>query len=212
MYRSPFTDKARQTLGFKTDGDYAAGYHTGVDWYCEDPTIVAPCDATLLRNEWDNSYGNFIVFRTHDNKVFLFAHLKYKPDIKTGKALREGEKIAVMGSSGNATGPHLHIELEDGKEWTYNKRLLNPDDYIDFSDYGKESEEDFMAKTYKNGSTREYVYQTVEDCKKKENSIGWLDEYETCECVGIYSGCYAVVYNTPATKKIGFVNYSGGVK
>ena len=78
----------------------------------------------------------------------------------------------------------------------------------------EKEEETFMAKTYKNGSTTEKVYQTTADCKAGKNSIGSLNKWETCECVGIYDGCYAVVYTVDGTssKKTGFVKYSGGVK
>lgn len=72
----------------------------------------------------------------------------------------------------------------------------------------------FEMKTYKNGSTKEYVYKTVADCKaqKTAKSIGYLDQWESCSCYGKIDGVYLVVYNAGNTKKTGFVKYSGGVK
>lgn len=72
----------------------------------------------------------------------------------------------------------------------------------------------FEVKTYKNGSTKEYVYETVADCKaqKSAKSIGYLNPKESCNCYGIIDGMYLVVYTAGSTKKTGFVKYSGGVK
>ena len=67
-----------------------------------------------------------------------------------------------------------------------------------------------MAKTYRNGSTKENVYADS-DLKTK---IGTLNAYEVCECLGIVNKVYIVKYKVNGTNnyKIGFVKYSGGVK
>lgn len=75
----------------------------------------------------------------------------------------------------------------------------------------------YFLKTWKNGSTKERVYRTTASCKAQQNVIsanyiGYLNPYESADCVGIVDGCYAVVYNASGTKKIGFVKYAGGVK
>ena len=69
-------------------------------------------------------------------------------------------------------------------------------------------------KAYKNGSTKEYVYQTIADCKaqKTAKAIGYLEPRESCECHAKIDGMYLVVYKAGSTKKTGFVKYSGGVK
>lgn len=74
--------------------------------------------------------------------------------------------------------------------------------------------QNYVKKPYENGSTKEYVYSTVNDCKSGKNSIGSLDKYETCDCVGKVDGCYIVVYkiNGASAYKVGFVKYNGGVK
>ena len=73
--------------------------------------------------------------------------------------------------------------------------------------------QNYVKKPYKNGSTKEYVYSTVNDCKSGKNSIGSLDKYETCDCVGKVDGCYIVVYKINGTNsyKVGLVKYAGGV-
>lgn len=73
-----------------------------------------------------------------------------------------------------------------------------------------EKEEFEVAKTYKNGSTRETVYMDS-SCTKV---IGSLDTWEKCECLGIVNGKYIVKYKINGTNdyKVGFVKYHGGVK
>ena len=63
--------------------------------------------------------------------------------------------------------------------------------------------------TYKNGSTREYVYSTVDNAADRTNSIGYLDPWETCTRIAGLYGYPVVLYTAGNTKKVGFVNYHG---
>lgn len=78
----------------------------------------------------------------------------------------------------------------------------------------KKEEEEFEVKRYKNGSTKEYVYQTTECVNGDE--IGYLNPGEECECYGITNNCAIVVYKIDGSsvgeKKVGFVKWLGGVK
>ena len=135
-WRSPFKATSRETCSFKKAGSWAAGYHTGVDRVCSsNTTLVAPTACTVKRNEWDNSYGNFIVLLTSDGKSILMAHMKSKPSLKIGAKLDRGDFIGYMGNTGNSSGAHVHIEVENSKTWSYNKNLLNPNSYIDWSNF-----------------------------------------------------------------------------
>lgn len=139
-WRSPFKATSRQTTAFKKKGSWAAGYHTGIDRVCDtNTTLVAPCNCVVKRNEYDSSYGNFIVFQTDDGKSILMAHMQYKSALKVGADVDKGDFVGYMGSTGNSTGPHLHIEVENSKTWAYNKNLLDPDDYINWNDYSTSS-------------------------------------------------------------------------
>lgn len=67
-----------------------------------------------------------------------------------------------------------------------------------------------MAKTYKNGSTKETVYADSNLSIK----IGSLNVREQCECLGIVNGRYIVKYKIDGSNnyKVGFVKYNGGVR
>lgn len=75
---------------------------------------------------------------------------------------------------------------------------------------GETKKEDYEMKVYKNGSTKEKVYQDSK-CTKQ---IGYLNSYESAECYGIIDGLALIVYKVDGTtnKKTGFVKWLGGVK
>ncbi len=213
MYRSPFQAISRQTTAFKKKGRWKLGYHTGVDRVCDsNPILVAATSGTVTRiNSCGKSYGNHIVFRTDDNHSILYAHLTDKPAVKVGERIASGQILGRMGNTGNSYGAHLHIEVQNSKTWSYGKNLINPNSVINWEKFS-DKEGDFMAKTWKNGSTTEKVYQTIADCKANKNSIGSLNAREAATCVAIVDGCYLLTYSATGTTKAGFVAYAGGVK
>ena len=134
MYRSPFKAKSTQTTAFKKKGSWAAGYHTGVDRVCPNTALVSPADGTVQRNEYNTRYCNMVVITTTDGKSILMAHMKSKSTLKVGASIKKGDAVGTMGNTGNSFGAHLHIEVQNSKTWAYNKNLLNPNSYIDWTD------------------------------------------------------------------------------
>ncbi len=63
------------------------------------------------------SYGNFIKIRHPDGKKTLYAHLKYGSiTVFPGQWINKGQRLAVMGNTGNAYGIHLHFEMRQSNE------------------------------------------------------------------------------------------------
>ena len=227
VYNSPFTCDVRLTGGFPYyDSEGLVGNshkpHTGQDYVPMDKSkeenwkLYSVANGTVVKNSGSGAYGNHIIILTQEGQVVLYAHMKTKSLLKVGASVRMGEFIGVAGSSGNVTGRHLHIEVQNSKTWEYNKNLVKPSDYIDFKAYAKPSEEeDFdVPKIWKNGSTVERVYATTTDCKAKVRSIGPLNPRETADCYAKVDGVYLLVYDVTNTKakKTGFVEYHGGIK
>ena len=210
--RSPFNAASQQTTPYKLKkSTWKCGYHTGVDRVCNtDKTIVTIAAGVVQRvNDCGASYGNHIVYRTADGIVVLCAHLRDKPTVKVGDNLTAGQKIGVMGNTGNSTGAHLHIELQKADRWQYAKNLLDPNTYINWNDFGKEV---FDLKPWKNGSTPEPVYGSVQACKSKTMRMDELSARKEATCAAVVDGCYLIYYTSAGTKKCGFVAYHGGVK
>ena len=216
MYRSPFKAASTQTTAFKKPGSWAAGYHTGVDRICSNTSLVSPANGTIQRNKaYDKDYGNFIIITTDDGKSILMAHMKSPSTVKVGAKIKAGDPVGTMGATGNATGPHLHIEVENAKTWAYNTKLLDPNDYIDWNELTSGGSatpaESYPSPTaWKNGSTKEIVYETSD----LASSIGSLSVNESAKCYGKRGSGYIVVYDLDGTDnhKAGFVKYAGGVK
>lgn len=219
MYRSPFKAASTQTTAFKKPGSWAAGYHTGVDRVCSKTDLVSPANGIVQRNVAnDKSYGNYVVITTDDDRSILMAHLKSKSSLQIGASIKKGDAVGIMGSTGNSSAPHLHIEIVNSKTWAYNKNLLNPNDYIDWNDTSSagttpadatSSENYRKAVDWKNGSTEEIVYKQ-NDLKEK---VGSLSPKEGAKCYGKQGKSYITVYDLNGTKKhkVGFVEYAGGV-
>ena len=57
-------------------------------------------------------YGKTIIVRHGSTYTTLYAHMsKFAKGVKNGKAVRQGQIIGYVGSTGLATGPHLHYEF-----------------------------------------------------------------------------------------------------
>jgi murein DD-endopeptidase MepM/ murein hydrolase activator NlpD len=65
-------------------------------------------------------YGHTIVVRSQGGVETRYAHLS-KRTVSSGEEVSRGEMLGCVGSSGRATGPHLHLEM------TKSGRLLDPE-------------------------------------------------------------------------------------
>ena len=93
-------------------GTRASGYHTGLDIAAPvGTTIAAAAGGTVVFSGWDNYGLGYAVKISHGNGVeTVYGHCS-KLYVKTGQTVAAGEAIAAMGSTGNSTGSHLHLEI-----------------------------------------------------------------------------------------------------
>ncbi|MCH1638861.1 murein hydrolase activator EnvC family protein [Paenibacillus barengoltzii] len=92
--------------------------HNGVDMAAKEGTeIRAADDGVVIVAEWWSGYGNTVVIDHGDNLWTLYPHIRNNGiKVEKGQAVKRGQKIAEVGSTGNSTGPHLHFEVRiDGK-------------------------------------------------------------------------------------------------
>ena len=87
-------------------------FHTGVDIAAAQGTpILAALPGVVEQTGYSESYGNFVVLRHSDNLRTTYNHCS-EILVKEGEQLARGDRIALVGSTGISTGPHLHFEVE----------------------------------------------------------------------------------------------------
>ncbi len=91
-----------------------ATYHTGLDFAA--PTgapIMSVANGTVTDVGYDDSYGNKTVVTLEDGTEVWYAH-QTTMDVSVGETVASGQAIGTVGSTGNVTGPHLHLEVRPG--------------------------------------------------------------------------------------------------
>lgn len=80
------------------------------------PIYAAAKGTVILVNMggWHGGYGNYIVLSHGNGTQTLYAHL-LKGLVSVGDVVEQGQQIALMGSTGKSTGPHVHFEIRGGK-------------------------------------------------------------------------------------------------
>lgn len=130
--------KFNSSLGFRSPLDsykymscaYGKNGHLGVDWAAAGGTpIHAAADGVVSRSEYHYSYGNFVqIYHGADDNgttyATLYAHMNSFPLVSVGQTVTKGQVIGYVGTTGNSTGNHLHLELR------VNGNRTNPESYI----------------------------------------------------------------------------------
>ena len=91
--------------------------HNGVDYAAKRNTPVkASGDGVISFIGRQSGYGRTVEIKHGGNIKTLYAHLeKFNTKLKVGSKVKQGEIIAFVGDSGQATGPHLHFEFWQGE-------------------------------------------------------------------------------------------------
>ncbi|WP_226668665.1 peptidoglycan DD-metalloendopeptidase family protein [Metabacillus litoralis] len=86
-------------------------------------TIKAADNGKVVSAGYDGGYGNKVVIDHNNGMRTVYAHLE-SISVSPGQVVAQGQKLGVMGSTGNSTGVHLHFEVYE------NGNLKNPMDYL----------------------------------------------------------------------------------
>lgn len=98
--------------------------HTGIDiGYPEGTPINAVKSGVVEYTSGETTYGNHLVINHGNGEKTLYAHCS-RILVTAGQRVAKGEVIALVGSTGRVTGPHLHLNVEIGGA------LQNPRNYI----------------------------------------------------------------------------------
>ena len=85
--------------------------HLGVDYGAPTGTAVRTVgDGVVDFAGVQNGFGNVVMVKHRNNSTTVYAHLS-KINVKKGQAVTQGQNVGAVGSTGWATGPHLHFEF-----------------------------------------------------------------------------------------------------
>src|SRR5215467_11145333 len=93
--------------------------HRGVDFAASIGTpIFAAGNGVIARIGPVNGYGNYIQIKHNSQYATAYGHMsRFASGLRQGSKVRQGDVIGYVGSTGMATGPHLHYEvLVDGAQ------------------------------------------------------------------------------------------------
>ena len=87
--------------------------HQGIDWAAPRGTPVrAAADGVVVAAGRLGSYGRYLRIHHGGTVETAYAHLdRYASKLRPGRIVHQGDEVGRVGSSGRATGPHLHYEV-----------------------------------------------------------------------------------------------------
>jgi murein DD-endopeptidase MepM/ murein hydrolase activator NlpD len=90
--------------------------------------VVAPVAGTVLYVSYQAAgAGYYVVEHTNDGRDFFFAHCQAgSVAVQAGQAVVAGQRLCLVGHTGDATGPHLHFEI-----WVNGWRVNAASTFID---------------------------------------------------------------------------------
>lgn len=99
-------------------------FHSGIDFPAPTGTpIYASAGGKVIKAAWHHDYGYKIEIDHGNGMVSRYAHTS-KMLVKEGEVVSPGQRIALVGSTGRSTGPHLHFEILE------NGQFVNPSHYL----------------------------------------------------------------------------------
>jgi murein DD-endopeptidase MepM/ murein hydrolase activator NlpD len=93
-------------------GPRNSSFHDGLDIASPTGTpVIAAHSGTVIYSDNELSgYGNLVIIRGDDRLLTIYAH-NSRMLVKKGERVAGGQKIAEVGETGHASGPHLHFEV-----------------------------------------------------------------------------------------------------
>ncbi len=104
----------RLTASFGQSSALWANTHTGLDFAAPSGTpIMSVANGVVTSTGYDGAYGNRTIVTLEDGTEIWYCH-QTSFGVSPGDSVRGGQPIGTVGSTGNSTGSHLHLEVRPG--------------------------------------------------------------------------------------------------
>ena len=98
-------------FGYRTSFSGSKRFHSGVDLYAPSGTPIYACESgQVIKAEYHGGYGYCILIYHGGSFATFYAHLSGFA-VGVGQNVSRGQIIGYVGTTGYATGPHLHLEV-----------------------------------------------------------------------------------------------------
>lgn len=112
-------------FGPRTPTGIVSANHAGIDIAVDEGTVFnASMEGTVTYVSSEGGYGNHFLIQK-DDVITLYAHCS-EIYVNEGDYINQGQEIGEVGSTGNATGPHLHFEIRK------DDRVVDPELILEF--------------------------------------------------------------------------------
>jgi murein DD-endopeptidase MepM/ murein hydrolase activator NlpD len=124
---APVAGSLTSPFGWRTDPfNGNARFHGGIDIAAaEGSPVYTPDAGTVVFSGSYGGYGSVVVIQHPGNLFTVYGHNSYLM-ATYGQKVKAGQMIALVGSTGRSTGPHLHFEVRQGNAY------VNPLDYLNY--------------------------------------------------------------------------------
>lgn len=127
-----------------SDSHGAAGHHTGIDFgkhlipliEVDGKPVRSSTDGVVVISEYNSTMGNWVgVYHAPDDVTITYWHMAGR-NVEVGQAIAAGKVIGRVGSTGNSTAPHLHVQANRGRGFDYHGHIA-PGDWVRGVDWAR---------------------------------------------------------------------------
>ena len=168
------------------------GYNKAIDIAGGGNIIAAESGTVELATDVGNtSFGKYVVIKHASGEKTLYGHLS-SYCVSVGQIVSKGQKIGVMGSTGNSTGTHLHFEYSGGDPW---KMYFN-------SKYASNIvfEQNVRSNNSSYNSDKTIV-NVIDSNYHKNGTYYYYSGEKVCDCSTSYAGEYTT-YNVSSVLNV----------
>ena len=126
-YGFPLSNRYRKTDGFGMRSHpilKKTKRHEGVDYAtAEGNPVHSVAEGVVIESSFTETNGNYVAIRHKDGLTSYYLHLKEK-GMEKGTDVAVGQIIGKVGSTGQSTGPHLHLGIKKNGEWQDPEKIL----------------------------------------------------------------------------------------